>query len=160
MKRIVCLLSAFCLLFIVTACGQTERTLVTDYSGGIQTTDGQMNCTGILHSEDGALMLTLTSPATVAGVRYEFRDGETHTALNGLDCITPSGSLPASSVPALIEEVFSRSDEAEYLSTDDGIDTFTLKTRCGTATVTAQDGVPLTVTQGIRRIRFTGHSDP
>lgn len=154
MKRTVSLLSAFMLLFCQTACG-SGHSLDPSYSGHIEFTDGSLSCTGDLTADGDTLTLSIASPENLSGICYEYRGGELHTTLNGLECVLPAEGLPASAIPTLLHELFSRSGEAQYQSTDDGVDTFLLHTDAGDMTVTAVDGVPASLTFGSRAVRFT-----
>ncbi len=154
MKRIISLLSACMLLFCLTACGSAHR-LDSSYKGRVEFTDGSLSCTGDLTADGDTLTLSITSPENLSGISYEYRGGELHTTLNGLECVIPADGLPASAIPTLLHELFARSDEAEYQCTDDGADTFLLHTDAGDMTVTAKDGVPSSLTFGSRTVRFT-----
>lgn len=139
-QRVIVLLSVLTTI-LLSACG-SPPTLNAVYEGEIQATDGTMNYTGYLVSDGDSLRVSLTSPDTVAGLCYEFKDGELHTTLNGLDCITSADSLPDIAFPKLLYKTFSDIDKAEHLSTEEHIDTFSI----GKATVTAKNGKPLTLT--------------
>lgn len=146
MKRICCIPIAVILLITLTACSGGAHTLSPAYEGEIQATNRQNNYTAYLISDGETMCLSLSAPESVAGLRYEFRDGDLHTALNGLDCITDPDSLPSAALAATLYEVFRHTGDAEYTgSTDDG-DAFTLKTERVKAAITAKDGEPLIVT--------------
>ena len=154
MKRFFCLLCLSLLLLLFTACG-SSKTIGATYEGSISFTDGSTDCTAKLSADGDTLTLSVTSPENIAGIGYTFRDGELHTTLNGLECITPDNSLPSGAVPRLIYELFSRAQEAQYQSSENGIDTFVLQTDGGDMTVTAMDGVPQTLLYGNRTVRFS-----
>lgn len=153
MKRILCLLTVSILILTLCACGR-EPVLSPVYDGGIQATDGAMNYTARLVSDGETLNLSLASPDSVAGISFGFRDGELHTGLNGLDTVTSPDSLSSSSFPAIIYQTLVRTGEAQFQSTEDGIDTFTLLIGSDTATVTAKDGVIQSVVCGTAEILF------
>ena len=154
MKRILALLLIL-LPLTLCACGDDAHTLGPYYEGHIRSTDGVVNYTASLSANGDELRLSLTSPASVAGMTYEIRGGELHTSLNGLDCVTSPDSLPPTSLPALLYALFSRCDEAAFQSFDNGVDTFSLSTADGDMIVTAVDGVPQTVVSGSRTIFFS-----
>ena len=139
-KRIIIFLTAAVTL-LLTACG-SPPTLNATYEGEIQATDGRMNYTAYLVSDGDKVRVSLTSPESVAGLSYAFTDGELHTTLNGLDCIPPADSLPSIAFPELLYTTFTALDKAEHQTSEDGVDTF----RLGTATVTAKNGKPLSLT--------------
>ena len=139
-------------------CSSGARTLNSSYEGSIRSTDGAVNYTATLTADGDTLTLHMTSPESVAGLTYEFRGGELHTSLNGLDCITPCDSLPPNALPAQLYEMFSRSDEARLRSAADGVDTFSLDTRGGNMTIIAEGGVPISAESGSRKIFFDKRS--
>ena len=155
MKRFILILSSLFLIAALTACGSGSHTLNTDYSGEIQATDGKINYIGRLESGGEDLRLSMSAPESVAGLTYTLQNGELHTGLNGLDCITPPDSLPKGSLPSLLCDVFPRLDEAVFQSADNGTDTFTLETGLGTACITAKNGTPLTLTAGNMEVWLT-----
>lgn len=148
MKKVLLIISTCILIIFLTACGKTARTLSPDYAGELQATNGERNYTAVLDTDGETLTLTLSSPETVAGMRYEFKGGELHTTLNGLDCITQPQSLSSTALPRVLNEVFTQTDKAEYQSSEDGADTFLLNTATGSATITAKDGTPQAITAG------------
>ena len=154
MKRIICLLLISLTLLTFCACGAPPA-LNSAYTGEIRYTDGQTDCTADLSADGDTLRLTITSPGNASGLCCEYRGGELHISLNGLDCITSAECLPASALPSLLYECFSQSAEAEYQGADEGVDTYCLHTRSGDMTVTAEDGIPKTLTYGNRTIRFS-----
>ncbi len=154
MKRLFCL-PIVVLLLALTACTGSTHTLNASYTGSIQSTDGAVNYTAALTADGDTLTLCMTSPESVDGLTYEFRDGELHTSLNGLDTVTPIENLPPSSLPALLHALFSRCDTAKLQRTDNGVDTFVLSVGDGDMTVTASDGVPQTLVYGDRTVYFS-----
>lgn len=153
MKRTISLFTIIMLLFSLTACGSSPA-LNSSYAGTVEFTDGSLSCVGKLKADGENLTLTITSPENLAGISYEYRDDELHTSLSGLECIIPAEGLPASAIPTLLHELFSRSDEAEYQGTEDGADTYVLHTDAGDMTVTADDGAVQSLTYGSRTVRF------
>lgn len=153
MKRILSILSIITLLFSLTACGSTP-TLDSSYSGAVEFSDAHLNCTADLTADGNTMTLSLTSPENLSGLCYEYRSGELHTTLNGLDCVTPAESLSPTAVPTLLYELFSRCDEAKYQGTEDNADVFILSTSAGDMTVTAVDGAPESLTFGNITVSF------
>lgn len=149
MKKILLIICVGILAVIQTACGKAH-TLSPAYSGEIQATNGERNYTAVLETDGENLSLTLSSPETVAGMRYGFKGEELHTSLNGLDCITAPKSLSSTALPRILCEIFTQLDKAEYRETADGADIFTL----GTAAITAKDGTPQKITAGTWEITF------
>lgn len=152
MKRIVSLLSAILMVIPLCACG--AHTLTPRYDGVVEFEDGSLSCTADLCAEGDAVKLTITSPPHLKGLCYDYHDGELHTALDGLDCVTPPENLPATAVPSLLYALFSTADEAQFQSEQNGVDTFILHTRGGDMTVTAEDGAPRTLSFGNRTVEF------
>lgn len=140
MKRVIAITLCILTVFALTACGKASHSLDPSYDGEVQATDGRTNYIAEVKSGEDGVSVTLRAPDSVAGLCCEFSGGELHTRLNGLDCITVADSLPPASFVSLLHEVFLNADSAEYLETADGVDTFSLKTRGGTAVITAKDG--------------------
>lgn len=152
MKRIISLLSAILMMIPLCACG--AHTLTPTYDGVVEFEDGSLSCTADLKAEGDTMTLTITSPPHLKGLCYDYHDGELHTALDGLDCVTPPDNLPATAVPSLLYALFSTADEAQFQSEQDGVDTFILHTRGGDMTVTAEDGALRTLSFGNRSVWF------
>ncbi len=154
MKRIFSIMIISVFLLTLSACGKPNRSIEADLGGEIHATDGQRNYIAAVTAREDSLTLTLSAPESVAGVSYIFRGGELRTALNGLECVTSVDDLPSGSVVSLLYELYSHPDDAEFQSASDGADTFTLHTKGGIATVTAQDGKPQSISRGNTEIKF------
>ena len=152
MKRIVSLLFAILMMIPLCACG--AHTITPSYDGVVEFEDGSLSCTADLSADGDAVKLTITSPPHLKGLCYNYHDGELHTALDGLDCVTPPENLPATAVPSLLFALFTTADEARFQGEDGGVDTFILHTRGGDMTVTARDGALRTLSFGNRSVRF------
>lgn len=146
MKRSVLILLAS-VLILLTACKHEAPVLKDTFRSDIAVKGGELDFTATVDCSPGAVILEVTSPATVAGIRYSYANGELHTSYGSLDSITGSISLPPSAAPALLCEVLSRLQEAEYDEDADGDeDVFRLTLKAGKAAISADDGAIRTIT--------------
>lgn len=146
MKRSALILLAS-VLILLTACRREAPVLNDTVHAHITVTGGALDFTATADGSPGAVILEVTSPATVAGVRYSYANGELHTSYGTLDSVTGSIGLPSSAAPALLCAVLSRLNEAEYDSEAEvGGDIYRLKLDAGEAVITAEDGAVRSIT--------------
>ena len=146
MKRSVLILLAS-VLILLAACRREPPVLKDALRSSVAVTGGELDFTATVNCSPGAVILEVTSPATVAGIRYSYANGELHTSYGDLDSVTGVSSLPPSAAPALLCEALSRLSEAEYdEDADSDADTFRLKLDAGYAVITAEDGAVRTLT--------------
>ena len=160
MKRSVLILLAS-VLILLAACRKEAPALNETVRADIAVIGGELDFTARVDSSPGAVILEITSPATVAGIRYSFANGELHTSYGSLDSITGSVSLPPSSAPALLCEALSRLNEAEYdEDAEGGGDVYRLQLSEGKAVITAEGGEIRTLSADFSpcTVTFTGQS--
>ena len=145
MKRSVLIL-LMSVLILLSACRSDPPVLNNTRHAEITVTGGTLDFTASADYSPGSAVLEITSPATVAGIRYTYTGGELHTACGGLDTVSRLDSLPSSAAPAILCEALSQLDGAVFAADEDGRDIFHLKLRAGTATITAEDGALVSLT--------------
>ena len=145
MKRSV-LIILLSVLILLAGCRTPIPELSTAFEADVTVSGGAIDCTAHVSCSPDGVILSILSPASVAGVSYRYQKGELRTSYGELSCITDSDSLPPSSVPMLICETLSRLSEAVYEETGDEGEVYRLRTSQGDVTVVCQDGVPHTIT--------------
>lgn len=145
MKRSVLIL-LFSVLILLTACRTTTPVISDTFEAEVTVSGGDFDCAAHLCRTPDSVTLRLTAPETVAGLTYTVSDGELHTSLDDMSCITSSDSLPPSGAPALLCTVISRLGEAVYEESKDGDDTYRLRLCDGEAVIVCRDGIPRTIT--------------
>ena len=140
MKRSVLILLSS-LLILLAACRSAPPAVEESFEADIAVRGG-FDCTARLSRTPDSVTIEMTSPPSVAGIRYVFAHGELTTSLGDLSCITDADSLPASSLPELLWTVLSRISDAAYASSDESGEHYRLSTGSGEAQIICRGGVP------------------
>jgi len=146
MKRylsVILLLIPLCAVML-TACRKPQPELKASFESEI-IVSGEQEITAHLNRTPDALTIAVTSPMSIAGLTYTYSGGELTASLNGHRCITDTDTLPSGAFPAVLHMVLCDIERAEYLSSDDSGDTFTLSTPSGDVQVTLADGLPVRI---------------
>ena len=149
------LISLVSVIVFLVACAPLEPAISDSFISSVEMTGGDIDCAAEISVTPEKTKLTMTSPASVSGLSYEFSKDELKSSYSGLSCITPSDSLPDSSAPELLAEVFGNISNAEYISSKDGKDTFVIDLPEGKATLICSDGVPVKLTADYSPYTFT-----
>ena len=146
MKRISICLFAVLAALILSSCSAKPPELSRDFACEMTAKSPDAEYTGLVTCSVGSVTLSLTSPPEVAGISYTLSDTKLRASLDGLTCITSADSLSPGSLPALICAAMQGLDTAAYVSSENRRDIYTVDTADGAVTVTAENGLPISVT--------------
>ena len=138
------LLPAILCAMMLTACRDPEPQLNASFETDI-IVSGEQRLSAHLNRTPDALTITVTSPASIAGLAYTYSGDELTASMSGCRCITDASALPSGAFPSVVHTALSELDRAAYLSSSDSGDTFTLSTASGDVQVTIADGLPVQI---------------
>lgn len=154
MKRILSVIILSLTMLVLCACAHGAREVDTEFSCKVSVTGGELACEGELSVGADEFILTMTAPPTIAGISYRYQNGELRTSYNGLSTVSDHDHIPSSAIPRALYTSLSYLSEAAYQTSDGDVDTFSLPTPYGAATLTAKDGKPHTLTSGFFPYEF------
>ena len=147
MKRIL-LAVMITALISLTACTKPAPELSHEYEADITVRGGDFDCDAHVVRSPDYVILTLSSPDNVKGVRYAYDGAELTATLGELSCINSADSLPASSLPRLICEALLGLDGASVTSSDGEAYSYELTAPVGNMTVVCENGLPVSISSG------------
>ena len=145
MKRIIIILLVISAIAFA-ACSHEPPELSRSFVCDLTAESPDAEYTGRVTRSAESVTLSITSPPEVAGISYTMSDTELRTSLDGLTCVTSADSLSPSSLPAIVCAALYGLDNAAYVSSENGRDIYTVSSAIGDITVTAEGGLPVSVT--------------
>ena len=144
MKRsfLIILLSV---LILLAGCRSDPPVIRDTFEADAAVSGGALECTLHLSRTPDAVTLDILSPASVAGVRYTYTQGELHTSCGELSTIADADSLPPSGAPMLLCEALASLRDASFESGEDDVDTFRLKLSGGDVLIDCAHGIPVQI---------------
>ena len=112
----------------------------------ITVSGGELDFSAQVDCSPGTVVVEVTAPSTVAGIRYTYAGGELHTSCGELDSVAGLDRLPQSGAPAILCEALSRLSDAAYDTTEGGADLYRLHLSAGDVVITASDGTISSIT--------------
>lgn len=144
MKRLLSMILSSLILLTalsLTSCRAPTPQLKDSFEADVSLSGEAQTAAHLTRTPD-ALTLTVTSPATAAGLTYTYSGEELTVSYAGHKCITDAHALPDGGLPQVLYEVLNSLDRANWLSSDDSGDVFTLSTAAGEACITLSQGIP------------------
>lgn len=132
-------------LILLAGCRSEPPALLSTFDAQVTVNGGEQDFTARVSRSPSAVVLSVTSPDSVAGVTYTYTAAELTISRGDLSCITDADSLPPTGAPMILCKALSRLDEAVYEGRDDGADTYRLTLAEGNVLLTCRDGMPQTI---------------
>ena len=153
MKRIICVIIFIVALLSLTACGKEPVAPRDDMISGFAVNQGGIDFTGRLERGENGTVITMTSPETVQGVGFAYTD-DLIIDCEGLTTTAPRDYLPYSAAPSVLYNALMYIDQATYIGSEDGVDSFSVPTPNGTALITSVKGEPVSLTDNCSGLVF------
>lgn len=142
MKRMLSIFLSITLILCLSACSSEPPAVNTEFAGDFCVTQNGTDYAGSLSLNADGLAITMSEPYTVKDIAFLFDSEGLHINYAGYGTIANCDYIPAQAVPVVLHNALSYMAQAEYLSTEDGEDSFRLPTPYGSAVIKAHDGVP------------------
>lgn len=155
MKRFVCLMISILAVIALTACGKEPVAPNADMISDFAVTQGGTKYAGRLERGDNNTVITMTSPDTVNGVGFTYTADELSISCGDHKTTAPRDYLPPTSAPSALYNALTYIDQASYIGSDDGIDSFSVPTPNGAAVIMSVDGEPVSLTDNNSGLTFT-----
>ena len=159
MKRsLTVLLSAIIFTFPLSACGE-QPTVDGDFTAAFTTKYLGADYSGTLYKNGDHMTVSMNDPYTARGLVFDYRGDTLGISLGVHSTETDPEYLPYDCIPSVLRNSLAYLPQAAYSGTEDGSDIFALPTPYGDATLTAQNGVPLSLTDPHSGMEFTFSQD-
>ncbi len=140
MKRIIVLFITLISVLCLSSCKAEppgpDSAFISDFS----VTDGDMDYSGSVELNESGMTISLNEPYTVSGMSFTYNVDGMSISRGGLSAKANSDYIPSRAVPSVLHDALSYLSQAEYQSTEDGEDIYTLPTPYGEAELTAENG--------------------
>lgn len=132
-------------MLFLSSCGEPP-TVQSDFSASFTARYEDIDYAGAVTKEDDCLDVILSQPYTVSGMTFCWEGSALSVRYMDHSAGANADYLPADSVPAALHNALAYLPQAAYTGTENGEDRFTLPTPYGDAELTAQDGIPKSLT--------------
>ena len=159
MKRfLTVLLSTIIFTFPLSACGEPPK-VNSDLTAAFTTEYLGADYSGTLNKNGDHMTITMNAPNTARGLVFDYRGDTLSINLGVHSTEADTEYLPYNCIPSVLHNSLAYLPQAAYSGTEDGSDIFALPTPYGNATLTAQNGVPLSLTDPHSGMEFTFSQD-
>ena len=146
MKRIIILILTTILLLTLASCG-SPPTLKTDFSALFSAQSGDTVYAGSLNKNGDRLTITMKEPYPIAGMVFDYSDGGLSIKSRGHSTNADADYLSDNSVPGALRNALLYLSQASYNGSQNGVDSYSVTTPYGEATMTADDGYLTEITE-------------
>ena len=146
MKRIICVIICIVALLSLTACGKEPVAPRGDMISGFAVNQGGTEFAGRVERGENGTVITMTSPDTVNRVGFTYTADEHSVSCGDHKTTAPRDYLPSVSAPSALYNALMYIDQATYIGSEDGVDSFSVPTPNGTALITSVKGEPVSLT--------------
>ena len=132
-------------VLLLSSCGEPP-TVQSDFSASFTARYKDTDYAGTLTKEGDHLAVTLYEPYAAEGMSFCWEDSALSVRYMGHSTKANADYLPADSIPAALHNTLAYLSQASYTGSENKEDRFTLPTPYGNAELTAQDGIPKSLT--------------
>ena len=144
MKRILLLFMTLPIL-LLCACGDPPA-VQSDCRLAFTAHNADIPCAGTVEKDGDTLTVTMSEPYTVQGMIFSYEGETLSIRYGGHSAQANADHLPADSIPGILYGTLSYLPQATYSGTQDDTDRFILPAPCGDCELTAQNGIPVSLT--------------
>ena len=145
MKRFLSLGILFVMILLLSACGEPP-TVQSDFSASFTASRDDVGYAGTVTKSDASLTVIFSEPAAADGMEFCWENSALSIRYAGHSTQANADYLPSDSIPATLHNTLTYLSQAAYTGTENGEDRFTLPTPRGDAELTAENGVPTSLT--------------
>ena len=146
MKRFLFLLTATVLIITLASCG-SPPTLKTDFSAMFNTQIDSTDYAGAVNKNGDHMTITMKEPYTIAGMVFDYTDSGLSIRSNSHSTNADADYLSDNSVPGALRNALLYLSQASYNGSQNGVDSYSVTTPYGEATMTADDGYLTEITE-------------
>ena len=144
MKRFIILLAV--LPCCLVGCSKEPPTLNDSFTVGFRTAYNDLDLSGELKHDFEGTSITLNEPYTVDGLCFDYAEEQLCVGYSSFETRAGSDYLPEGSLPSRVYDALLYLSQAQYTGSENDVDTFTVPTPQGEATITAAEGIPTGMT--------------